>query len=704
VHCIARAKPFGQATCKTETLEAEAYCEKRYFVFTGLWVKGSPAGVEPRPNEVTEVIAEIRQAGQAAQAKLATAARAVTDLIGGEDNSLNARIKRGQLLGGLKPISPVFANEPPEALKGTDYEPPDFAKLDSALEALHGQMASDEGFWMNRVCRPLANEVRRHENECPNAPPIKEQIWELLDKHSKASAEEFNSDRYDKAGNRDRFERVIEKDYDNRVQQGGDLSLAGSIYIVAEQRGWSWVDIRITPGVNAGGVGGNTGASAGANTSKAHLSASSGKLLRGNGKYIKAWNVLSKSGLLFQRDDFHQVYLYHGEKITDALIRKLRNYIIAQISEDPGKDNVLEVVCGLGDLNAFDPEIDYYKSLTWDGVNRIDFLFVKYHKAKDTPLNRVIGRKLMIAKARRAIYPGSEHDWMPILEAPQGYEKTKFCRILAGSSDRFTDASIAHKSEREQQEALAGRTVQEMSELSDMKRADKEALKTYLSRTHDRAREAYGRIPKDQPRRNIVIGTTNEGYGYLYDDENRRMQPLKVGRADIPLLEQDRDQLHAEAYAAALGGESSIIPQQLWEEAARQQNKRRTTDPWEDVISRVVEQAINANTGPRKPREYPSIIAEVDHKGRKVWVVTSESIMSGILNIDPKQQRGYDGKRVVGIMGRLGWTRIRLKINGMTTRGFIYELKSRGINPGEWHKYTPIPVKNNEEDDGDDDE
>ena len=44
-HCIARAKPFQQATCKTEDLEAEAYCKNRYFAFTGLRVKGSP--VEP---------------------------------------------------------------------------------------------------------------------------------------------------------------------------------------------------------------------------------------------------------------------------------------------------------------------------------------------------------------------------------------------------------------------------------------------------------------------------------------------------------------------------------------------------------------------------------------------------------------------------------------------------------------------------------
>ena len=64
-------------------------------------------------------------------------------------------------------------------------------------------MASDEHFWMNNVCRPLANEVRRHEIERPGGLSFKEQIWEILDKHSRASAEKFNVDKYDEAGNRD---------------------------------------------------------------------------------------------------------------------------------------------------------------------------------------------------------------------------------------------------------------------------------------------------------------------------------------------------------------------------------------------------------------------------------------------------------------------------------------------------------------------
>ena len=297
----------------------------------------------------------------------------------------------------------------------------------------------------------------------------------------------------------------------------------------------------------------------------------------------------------------------------------------------------------------------------------------------------------MIAKARRALFPGCEHDWMPILESPQGYGKTSFARVLAGSSDRYTDAPIAHQNERTQQEQLCGRTVHEMGELSDMKQADKEALKIYLSRTHDRAREAYARIPKDQPRRCIYIGTTNESY-YLQDNENRRMQPVKVGRVDIAMLEKDRDQLHAEAYAAVLRAETAVIPSSLWDDATKEQNKRRINDPWEDIIGKALQEAItaNANTVKSQNKHFLSMIAELDHKGRKVWFVSSESVMSDILRIDPRQQHGYDGKRVVAILTGLGWARIRLNVSEPRRAVLSMSLNREGSTPVSGASIRPL--------------
>lgn len=199
VHCISWAKPFEQATCDVNAFKTEAYSRGRYFTFTGLRVEGSPAEPQTRPDEVAKIVAAIQlrksQQGKA-QAKHAAAAAGVADLIGNEDNSLMSRVNRGQVRGFTpKAISKEFANEPVEPLTGGDYGPPDPTKLDSALGWLHALMVSEDD-WV-KICISLANEVRRHQIDRPDEPSIEEQIWGILDKHSKGAAEElkpiFNS-------------------------------------------------------------------------------------------------------------------------------------------------------------------------------------------------------------------------------------------------------------------------------------------------------------------------------------------------------------------------------------------------------------------------------------------------------------------------------------------------------------------------------
>jgi putative DNA primase/helicase len=95
--------------------------------------------------------------------------------------------------------------------------------------------------------------------------------------------------------------------------------------------------------------------------------------------------------------------------------------------------------------NSFDPEKDWLNGLVWDGVPRLDTWIIDCLKAKDTKLNRAIGRKIIIAKVRRTLYPGCPHDWVAAFEAPQGKGKSTFAKALAGDDDKFLDAPIMHK-------------------------------------------------------------------------------------------------------------------------------------------------------------------------------------------------------------------------------------------------------------------
>jgi putative DNA primase/helicase len=87
---------------------------------------------------------------------------------------------------------------------------------------------------------------------------------------------------------------------------------------------------------------------------------------------------------------------------------------------------------------------------------------------------------------------------------------------------------------------LAGVWLFEIAELSNIRKTEVEHIKAFASRTHDRARPAYGRTRVDQPRRCILFATTNEDRYLKMADH--RFWPVRTTTIDIEALKRDRDQ------------------------------------------------------------------------------------------------------------------------------------------------------------------
>jgi predicted P-loop ATPase len=121
-----------------------------------------------------------------------------------------------------------------------------------------------------------------------------------------------------------------------------------------------------------------------------------------------------------------------------------------------------------------------------------------------------------------------------------------------------------------------------------MRRADVEKIKAFASRTHDRARPAYGRRRFDAPRRCIFIATTNEDQYLQSQTGNRRFWPVKTGAIDIESLARDRDHLWAEAAYAEAKGNLLVLPAELWKAASAAQEQRRLEDPWDDILTSIL--------------------------------------------------------------------------------------------------------------------
>ena len=201
--------------------------------------------------------------------------------------------------------------------------------------------------------------------------------------------------------------------------------------------------------------------------------------------------------------------------------------------------------------------------------------------------------KTLIAAVRRIKRPGTKFDQLLILEGKQGTGKSSAVKCLATRESWFTDCvSLTHDS-KVMIEQTEGKLLVEVPELKGMRKGEIEQVKATLSRTHDRARKAYGHYTEDVPRQFILIGTANiEKAGdcwYLKDPTgNRRFWPVKTGEIDLERLKQDRDQLWAEAVEREALGESIELPKELWKDAEREQQARMEKDPWVEELSNAL--------------------------------------------------------------------------------------------------------------------
>jgi predicted P-loop ATPase len=287
--------------------------------------------------------------------------------------------------------------------------------------------------------------------------------------------------------------------------------------------------------------------------------------------------------------------------------------------------------------------------LVWDGTKRVDDWLVKYCRAKDTPLNRAIGRKVLIAAVRRVKQPGCKFDYVLVLEGAQGVGKSTLIKLLAGE-ENYSDAEILGLKKQEQQEAVQGIWLYELAELEGMQRSEVTAVKLLLSKTVDSARPAYGRSRVDRPRRCVFIASTNDPT-YLRDmTGNRRFWPVEVGTINLDAVLRDRDQLWAEAVILEDGGEPLVIDAALWGDVAAKQQSKTDVDPWTDPINIWLSALIH--TGYMTEGQF---VQALDSNGDPEWRIASDYILTEIIKIPIQHQHNNHAKRLAAVMRVLGW-------------------------------------------------
>ena len=244
--------------------------------------------------------------------------------------------------------------------------------------------------------------------------------------------------------------------------------------------------------------------------------------------------------------------------------------------------------------HSFNEVRDYLNGLQWDGVPRLDMLFIDYLGAVDDKYTRAITRKSFTAAVARAMTPGCKYDTMIILSGPQGIGKST---LLDKMSQGWFNDSIRTFEGKEASELLQGVWLVEISELDAFRRTDVARIKQFLSQRADRFRAAYGRHVKELPRCCVFFGTTNTDE-YLRDDTgNRRFLPIDTGiEPSAKSVWQDLggeiDQLWAEAVMRWRIGEPLHLDDEIEATAKNAQEAHRERDAQEGIILDFVERKV----------------------------------------------------------------------------------------------------------------
>ena len=220
---------------------------------------------------------------------------------------------------------------------------------------------------------------------------------------------------------------------------------------------------------------------------------------------------------------------------------------------------------------GYHPIRDYIESLpAWDGVPRVDTLFVDYLGAADTAYTRAVARKMMVAAVARVYRPGGK--WF---------------------SDSLTIGDMKDKAAPEK---LQGYWILELGELAGLKKVDVETVKAFITRQDDKFRHSYGYSVEDHPRQCIIVGSTNNGDGFLRDiTGNRRFWPVTCTTAGKHRPWEVADvveQLWAEAYMLFQHGEALYLTPEVERLAEAEQTEALESDVREGMIAEYLEKLL----------------------------------------------------------------------------------------------------------------
>ncbi|WP_394762247.1 VapE domain-containing protein [Phenylobacterium sp.] len=323
--------------------------------------------------------------------------------------------------------------------------------------------------------------------------------------------------------------------------------------------------------------------------------------------------------------------------IEDADAVEMRVTLASHRFEPVGKEMMRDAITLVARDQRFDTGINWLEEILpkWDGIERIETFYADYFNTEDSPYTRACGLYVWTAHAGRILDPGCQADMVPVLVGEQGLRKSTGVKAMSPSPEFFAKIDLGLK-EADMSRSLRGVLVGELDELKGLAGRESEAIRAFVTKTHERWTPKYMEHDTTFARRLLFHGTSNNPHFLADPTGERRWLPMMVlGMVDTDRITADRDQLWAEAR------ERYKRDGILWQEAERlarfEHAAFKEHDPWQGPVGRWLDQAETGGCAPR-----------YNARG-----VTGEVVMVMALGMEPAKIQRRDQMRLAGVMKAL---------------------------------------------------
>jgi predicted P-loop ATPase len=227
--------------------------------------------------------------------------------------------------------------------------------------------------------------------------------------------------------------------------------------------------------------------------------------------------------------------------------------------------------------NRYHPIRDFLAGVVWDGTDWIARLerYVKdahpqivYANGDRLPVFGAWLKRWGVAAVGKVLSSGAVRIQNPMLvfAGPQDAGKSTLARFLCPLPDRYYIESTINPESNDHNRYLAIKFIWEVGELgATTRKADREALKEFLTKQDTTFRVPYEPHPITKPALTSFIGTVNIDVGFLNDPTgHRRFLPVEIKKIDFDYIHAiDPAQLWAQFVALYRAGEPvRLLPEE----------------------------------------------------------------------------------------------------------------------------------------------